>query len=383
MTSGPVMEPASSPPERADPRSSIGPYIIGCSFNWLLMGTLLVQLYAYDKERKRLGDSRWLRSLVVFVTCMDIAQTVVTTRDLWHFAIDSWGDYDALSQLTWGEALISPFAGCAALAVQLFYAWILRAFACVIIMLSLMQFIASLHGTVFSLIKYVKHDNLSYLSTRTANIDIYVWLCGSFTGDIVISSCMVWLLHRAKSQTIWPQSQTLYDRLIIHSVQTGLVSTTAAGLVLVLWKINNRYYVAAGIIIGKLYSNSLLSTLNGRASRRQHMVHDSAKAFDRHNERGSLSQLRTPHIQPSLENSGDPEARTLRDLGHIGDGAHTTRSSAVCPNIDEDLDGVCKVIPAINDIRHMASAEHVIELASLARSDPHAQSSIYDKSFAV
>lgn len=43
-------------------------------------------------------------------------------------------------------------------------------------------------------------------------------------------------LYRARSQTAWTSSQSLYDRLIVHTVQTGLLTALATGVNLALWK---------------------------------------------------------------------------------------------------------------------------------------------------
>ena len=52
-------------------------------------------------------------------------------------------------------------------------------------------------------------------------------------------------LYQARSRTLWVQSQSLYDKLIISSVQTGLLTAVAAGVDLALWKIypQDNYFV--------------------------------------------------------------------------------------------------------------------------------------------
>ncbi|VDC07358.1 unnamed protein product [Peniophora sp. CBMAI 1063] len=265
-----------------EPSSFIGPYLAGCNINWFLLGTLAVQIYLYETGRQKVKDAVWLRALVYIIALVDTVQAIITTRDLWFFSIDVWGNDAALLQLTLGQSLILIFGGSIAFAVQLFYAWriwvlsqskTMRVLTCIIVMLSMMQFAVSIHGDFISLSQYRHHGSIAFLHSDIAKLDVLLWLVGSFAADVLITSCMVWLLYRARTRTIWAQSQTLYDRLIMNTVQTGMVTVIAAGACLALWEIQNRYYLVPAIVIGKLYSNSFLSTLNGRLFRRD----DSAR----------------------------------------------------------------------------------------------------------
>ncbi|VDC04883.1 unnamed protein product [Peniophora sp. CBMAI 1063] len=267
-------DPSGTPPltTHNDTRSIIGPIFIGHSVNWLLLGMLFFQLYLYEKGRTRTVNKFWLRCLVYSIFVIDVAQTAISSQALWHFAIDIWGDPVALvTVVPWSEPLIPALSGLVALLVQLFYAWRIwvlqrslfsRVMAIIIILLSFMQFGASLHTPVIIL-----KAHLSFAAFADIQTSVDIWLATSFTVDVLIAGSMIWLLYQARTRTLWIQSQSLYDRLIISSVQTGLLTAVTAGVDLALWKIypQDNYFVAPPLILGKLYSNSLFSTLNGRA----------------------------------------------------------------------------------------------------------------------
>ncbi|VDC04873.1 unnamed protein product [Peniophora sp. CBMAI 1063] len=253
-------------------RKIIGPIYFGHSINWLLLGTLAFQLYRYEKVREKTDNRLWLRLMVYTIFVLDVAQTAIGSQALWYLGVDIWGDEDTLiSVIPWSEPFMPLFSGIIALLVQLFYAWriwvlsrttIFRGMTLVIVMLSLMQCGASIPTPIIVLRGKAQIAALGGIRT---SIDVY--LAASFTADTLIAGCMIWLLYQARSRTVWVQSQTLYDRLIVNSVQTGLITAVTAGVALALWKgyPQDNFYLCPGYILGKLYSNSLYSTLNGRA----------------------------------------------------------------------------------------------------------------------
>ena len=92
-----------------------------------------------------------------------------------------------------------------------------------------------------------------------------MYLAGDFAADFLITACMFVLvrvsippnwcievkdttqLFRARAETIWTRTQTLYDRLIIVTVSTGLLTALTALISLALflrWPNQNTWYIA-------------------------------------------------------------------------------------------------------------------------------------------
>ncbi|KZV70520.1 hypothetical protein PENSPDRAFT_685375 [Peniophora sp. CONT] len=278
----------------------IGPILIGQDIGWLLLGTLAVQLYIFEKNRQNTNEAIWIRYLGELWTifALETAQAILATQLLWRDTILVWGDVSSLNIIHWTATMVPIFDGTMTLIVQVFYAWriwilthtrTIRILACLVVVasmtiylspdprligrfqLSLTQFGAAIPASVLILVAR------GYPSVPpSVGACVEIWLVGSFTGDLVIAGCMIYVLFRARSRTLWDQSQALYDRLIVNVVQTGLLTTIVAAATLALWKgwFSKAYYTGAGMILGKVYSNSLLSTLNGRVFRHDEPWHD-------------------------------------------------------------------------------------------------------------
>ncbi|KAJ7079299.1 hypothetical protein B0H15DRAFT_518880 [Mycena belliarum] len=77
---------------------------------------------------------------------------------------------------------------------------------------------------------------------------------------------MVIVLKRARSHSSFKQTESLLNRLITLTIETGAITAGFALLTLVLFKVTPEYYyfLVAEFILGKMYSNVLFTTLNGR-----------------------------------------------------------------------------------------------------------------------
>ncbi|KAI0066614.1 hypothetical protein BV25DRAFT_1409151 [Artomyces pyxidatus] len=257
-----------------DPRPTtvIGPIFVGNVINWLLMGTLIVQVYIFSVNFP--GERLRLRLLVYGILCLDIVQTVFGTHLAWWYMISSWNNPIALESLPWSDVTIPIMCGLVAGIVQIFYAWqiwvltktiLMHGFAALIVVVALAQ---SLTAVITPSLLRRDPDAQNYLHLFPG---FEFWLAGSFVADILICSCMLWILYHAKTGTMWTHSESLISKLILNTIRTGTVTVVCAAIDLALFVAlsDGNYHLAPAYILGKLYSNSLMATLNGRKSRSQ------------------------------------------------------------------------------------------------------------------
>lgn len=94
-----------------------------------------------------------------------------------------------------------------------------------------------------------------------------IWLVGNTLSDILIASTMIYHLRR-----IWAKNGCLSDHVLVRivrlTVETNLVTTTVSIVSLVMIAVypDKNWYVCPTYILGKLYSNTLLVSLNNRIS---------------------------------------------------------------------------------------------------------------------
>ncbi|SJL15367.1 uncharacterized protein ARMOST_18860 [Armillaria ostoyae] len=83
------------------------------------------------------------------------------------------------------------------------------------------------------------------------------------SGDVLIAGTLCLLLHRSRTGF---QKKVLTRKQILFAVNTGLLTSicAVASLISILTAPNTFIYIAFFFCVGRLYSNSLLATLNAR-----------------------------------------------------------------------------------------------------------------------
>ncbi|KAJ7291719.1 hypothetical protein C8J57DRAFT_1273801 [Mycena rebaudengoi] len=238
----------------------------------MLMGTLVVYVSAqYTSQYSIPALSCLLSVYTVFV--MDLIQTAFSTHEAWWFAIKNWGNPTALQGAPWTSVIAIPIScGLSDHSTQYIFLrriWTLkttvipRLLAALIILVALVQSLAAIFGS--SLLE----ANLTQANLIRLHPVFVLWLSGSFVTDIIIAGSMIWTLQTAKPRAWIAPTERLLNRLITNSIQTGTVTVVCAGITMALFIHfkDKNYYYASAYILGKLYSNSFMATLNYRAPR--------------------------------------------------------------------------------------------------------------------
>jgi len=255
-----------------DLKNFTGPAFIGSILNWGLLGTLCLQIYSFSISfpRERFGIKCFVYSLLF----LELIQTVLSTHWAWSVLVSGWGLVSAVETLNWSSITIPISAGIVSIIVQSFFAWrvfMLRrrswvfTFAAVlIVMVALMQGLSAIvNGIRF-------YFYASVLDVKGFSAGVVVWLAGSLACDFLIAASMVTILLQAKSNSPFKKTETLITKLIVHTVETGVVTVITAIVDLALYLKYPDYFlhIVPAVILGKLYSNIALANLNGRTRHR-------------------------------------------------------------------------------------------------------------------
>jgi hypothetical protein len=207
---------------------------------------------------------------VYFVFLVEILQLVMMNHTTWNILVTGYGRPERIGQTPWSSAATPVLNGIISSTVQLFFAWriyiikkhpIVHSIAVGIALVALMQLGASATVTAkFSLLD--RHPE----TLESLKNTVIVWLAGSLACDVSIAVTMVILLARSKRLTPFRKTETLINGLIFNAVETGTVTTIFALLELVLYLKypDNFIHVSFEFILGRVFSNVLLATLNGR-----------------------------------------------------------------------------------------------------------------------
>lgn len=123
---------------------------------------------------------------------------------------------------------------------------------------------------------FIKSASITSLSAlpALANISRAVNAMGA-ASDLGIALTLVALLHRAR--TGFRRSETIINRLILFSINTGLLTSMCAVLSLVTITVfpSTFIYMTFFVCVSRLYTNTLYATLNARRSNARGEAEDS------------------------------------------------------------------------------------------------------------
>ncbi|KAG8679163.1 hypothetical protein FRC09_019208, partial [Ceratobasidium sp. 395] len=247
----------------ADIQLITGPLLLGYLFNWGLFGILILQVYIYYLSFP--NDGRVIKSLVYGLFLVDCVQTALTTHNAWHFLSRGWGDLHVLADPGWSWIAVPLLSGIVSATVQLFFAWRIWVLSKSIPLAGLIVSIAVAQGlcAMYSGIKFAIINDVTKIASLFPSAT--VWLGGSALCDFIITISMVTFLARAS--TGFSQTDSVITKLIRMTVETGMVTTTAAITELILYLVyqHNNLHMIPALALAKLYTNTLLATFNSRS----------------------------------------------------------------------------------------------------------------------
>ncbi|KAI9453630.1 hypothetical protein BJY52DRAFT_812018 [Lactarius psammicola] len=256
----------STPPIPPNIAEIAAPLMLGALWNWTLYGVLIVQLYVYSYNFP--GDRALLKLLVFSVFLVETLQTALTGMDLYYWFVSGFGKIDHLV-----DPYLSPFdvpiiGSIVSLIVQFFFVyriWILSGRSswclCLIICLSsTVDAAAAFYGGVYG------HVRKKFASGWMLKVLALTWLSGNTLSDILIAGSMLFHLVRRRREGNF--SDHALSRIVRLTIETNVL-TTAVGIISLLMVAlypDKPWFTCPTAVLGKLYSNTLLVSLNNRIS---------------------------------------------------------------------------------------------------------------------
>ncbi|KAF7375820.1 putative Transmembrane protein [Mycena sanguinolenta] len=242
-----------------------GPLVLGYMWSCGLYGVLLVQTYMYSELFP--NDRAGLKALVWVMFFFETLFTVLMTIGAWSMFGAGWGDADVIFQFNWSWGVLPLLSGVHSGLAQGFYIWRIwhltkQLWIPVPIALAVL---AQLTGLWWFSIKFnIAHWRIESLPPLSGAIT--VWLIGSAVCDVLITLALTGILWRHKRENKYAVTSGIMNRLIRMSIETGALTSVTAIVEAVLWPGWQRFYYhfVLFLILGKLYSNVLMATLNCR-----------------------------------------------------------------------------------------------------------------------
>ncbi|KAF9059048.1 hypothetical protein BDP27DRAFT_528006 [Rhodocollybia butyracea] len=241
----------------------MGAMLLGIIVSAILYGITLVQaLYYYNRYRT---DAWYMKSLVAATIVLDTLHMGFVIHTIYFYLITKYYDNEQLNFMIWSVLAEAIPTGVTGALVQTFYTirvWRLSkrnyVLATLIMLFVLGQTGCGVAWVIISL-QLSTYEQLLGISGLTLSINAL-----STAADVIIAASLCYLL--ARSRTGFKHSDTMINNLILFGVNTGLSTSlcATASLIALIASRNTLLYAPFYFCIGRLYSNSLLATLNGR-----------------------------------------------------------------------------------------------------------------------
>ncbi|KJA14220.1 hypothetical protein HYPSUDRAFT_49351 [Hypholoma sublateritium FD-334 SS-4] len=250
--------------------NTFGALEIGVSVAIFLFGVVTVQTYTYFR---RFPDDRlYFKALVGTLWTLELGHTIIIMYELYRTTIVLFGiPSDTLPQPALGGLII----------IGTFIASLTQMFFCHRIF-TILPAPLRLIGPATALVAAVRCGLVVYTGTVAIRATSYVafvlkmhsWvlvlLALAAVIDTVIAAAMVGFLLTARERSL-SRTTRLVDRLIGFTLRTGLLTSIAAVAVIICYKVMpyNFIFLAVYTSFSKLYTSSLVSGFNSRASLRE------------------------------------------------------------------------------------------------------------------
>ncbi|KIJ47752.1 hypothetical protein M422DRAFT_28754 [Sphaerobolus stellatus SS14] len=242
--------------------TTLGPALIGLVLNWALLGILTTQVYVYYLCFPK--DATHIKLLVYGLFITELVQSCLLMDDNWSWLISSWKQPDLILDfhLSWFEVpVMTAVISCG---VQVFFAWRVYVLGNSFIVPGLISLLALLQCSagIASGVRDVKIQ--TFLKVPTNFIEFDLWLGVSASVDVIIALAMTYYL--LKKRSFFHETQVLLSRLVRLSIETGSVTAVLAIIDIALFYgfKGKQYFIVPSSILAKMYSNTLLVSLNAR-----------------------------------------------------------------------------------------------------------------------
>ncbi|KAF5320829.1 hypothetical protein D9619_002055 [Psilocybe cf. subviscida] len=209
-----------------------------------LLGALTIQVYNYHVAFAK-DDRLFMKLMVYGIYVLDLLQTAFGSRYAWWVLASGWGNPWTLRFTPWTLGLVPVLTGLSE------HSYLTAVGQCT----------AAMYSGIISDI------NLDVATRQNLEPPVTVWLALSTACDIAITIMLGSQLRKRIGLGFGTYNPRL-QRAIRLLIETNLITTLVviAELITFLQRATASWYFLFGMLIGKLYSNTLVATLNSRGS---------------------------------------------------------------------------------------------------------------------
>ncbi|KAH8830409.1 hypothetical protein DL96DRAFT_941061 [Flagelloscypha sp. PMI_526] len=238
-----------------------GPLLIGFIFNVLLFGIMITQVYLYMTTFKK--DPRWIKYYVLLLFLADGLNVIFMFIYTYNALVIHFDDVKYLARANWVFATDPAMTAIIGSMVQFFFAFRVRVLVhrlWPVVTIALLAFAALICGIATSVaIGFVP----LFQDFQKFKIPVMIWLFSAAIADVIITTVLVDYLR--KHRTGYQKTDDKLEKLMRLTIQTGMITSIWAIVDCVVYLADpTGTHLIFNVPLSKLYSNSMMSTLNAR-----------------------------------------------------------------------------------------------------------------------
>ncbi|KAF4601458.1 hypothetical protein EYR38_006111 [Pleurotus pulmonarius] len=297
---------------------TLGIIEVGVSVSVFLFGLSTIQVYSYHSRFP--NDPVKLKLFVYLVWLLELGHVICTLDYFWAVSIVQYGHPEMiLGRAPPSMPALFILTGCVATSVQMFFADRVRRVS------GKLFWVVACWG--LSILRFALSVTICVVLTRVSLADFAAdwkwlvtssWVSGAAV-DTLITVLLFYDLFK-KRKSAFRKTAKLIDRLILTTIETGLLTsvlTLVSGLSFEVVSGTFAWF-ALYLCIARVFSNSLLATLNTRLTIRQMAVSNihSVDFISHIVEEPVVDTLKTRRLQPieleCVDEAGQAEAPSGR-----------------------------------------------------------------------
>lgn len=250
-----------------NPNNTLGALQVGGSIMVFLFGIDTLQTYYYFKRYP--NDRLWIKLLVVWIWLEEIGHTVSVLSGMYLLTVTQFGQPDALAVTTMptGYAWSIVFSGSVGSIVEAFFAHRMYVLSKSWYLPSIAWTLASFRfcGSMVAAAKVFGNISLDVFSTKWRWLITACFATGA-GADLIVAGGLCYYIHREKRVAMGQTTMRILDRLLAYTVETGLVLSMSAVVILIIWGTTPHSFWWFGIFLfyTEVFANSLMASLNTR-----------------------------------------------------------------------------------------------------------------------
>ncbi|KAF7338805.1 hypothetical protein MSAN_02203100 [Mycena sanguinolenta] len=245
--------------------TTIGAYQIGVLVSYVLFGVTTMQAYIYFGRFP--DDAPKLKALVAFVWICEVGHAVCLGHSLYIYTIKDFAQPLLLLGPTPKSFQTSVlFSGVVGACVQGFFGFRIYTLSKKIyipILIWIMSFLRLL-GCLVIFIAGLKMTSSAGFNAQWEWLASSIWSV-STANDLTITVTVVFLLYQQRNQVL-KRTAALVDKIILWTLETGFLTSVTGVISLIFFVTMRESYIWAAFfaVAARLFSNSLLASLNSR-----------------------------------------------------------------------------------------------------------------------